>query len=246
MEHEGTVGICPNHIFGSYINPIYLWLGAGDAHHTDMYQPYSNLFRQAWLFKIENNRWLDCETGQQQKFRCKKHISIIIKTAVREILLFFYHRVKIRGGDFKQWNASTMYQHCAQWGQSLFKYFKGQLKFIYSEKATKYCEIFTLLLTTVHTVKSKVKVKISQHFVAFSDYMNFNFEMYVLVPSILSKNERKQFDLSKVDFFSFVFGRIWCLQFSQKTNENNSTWVKSTFFHSFFGRIEDTKKTFRS
>ena len=45
------------------------------------------------------------------------------------------------------------------------------VKFIYSEKATKFCEIFPLLLTTVHTVKSK---GISQNFVAFSEYMNFN------------------------------------------------------------------------
>ena len=29
------------------------------------------------------------------------------------------------------------------------------IKFIYSEKATKFCEIFTLLLTAVHTVKVK-------------------------------------------------------------------------------------------
>ena len=47
----------------------------------------------------------------------------------------------------------------------------GLLKFIYSEKATKFCEIFTLLLTKVHTVKSKVKI--SQNFVAFSKFMNF-------------------------------------------------------------------------
>ena len=46
------------------------------------------------------------------------------------------------------------------------------LKFIYSEKATKFCEILTLLLATVHTVKSKVKI--SQNFEAFSEYMNFN------------------------------------------------------------------------
>ena len=45
------------------------------------------------------------------------------------------------------------------------------LKFIYSEKATKFCEIFPLLLTAVHTVKSKGKI--SQNFVAFSEYMNF-------------------------------------------------------------------------
>ena len=45
------------------------------------------------------------------------------------------------------------------------------IKFIYSEKATKFCEIFPLLLTTVHTVKSKGKI--FQNFVAFSEYMNF-------------------------------------------------------------------------
>ena len=45
------------------------------------------------------------------------------------------------------------------------------VKFIHSEKATKFCEIFPLLLTTVHTVKSKGKI--SQNFVAFSDHMNF-------------------------------------------------------------------------
>ena len=47
----------------------------------------------------------------------------------------------------------------------------AQLKFIYSEKATKLCEIFTLLLSYVVPVKSKVKI--SQNFVAFSEYMNF-------------------------------------------------------------------------
>ena len=44
------------------------------------------------------------------------------------------------------------------------------LKFIYSEKASRFCEIFPLLLTAVHTVKSKGKI--SQNFVAFSDYMD--------------------------------------------------------------------------
>ena len=49
---------------------------------------------------------------------------------------------------------------------------KGQLKFIYSEKATKFCEISTLLLSYVVPVKSKVDI--SQNFVAFSEYMKFN------------------------------------------------------------------------
>ena len=46
------------------------------------------------------------------------------------------------------------------------------LKFIYSEKATKFCEISTLLLSYV--VPVKCKVEISQNFVAFSEYMNFS------------------------------------------------------------------------
>ena len=45
------------------------------------------------------------------------------------------------------------------------------LKLIYSEKATKFWEIFTLLLATVHTVKSKVKI--FAKFLAFSECMNF-------------------------------------------------------------------------
>ena len=45
------------------------------------------------------------------------------------------------------------------------------LKFIYSEKATRFCEISTLLLTACTVVKRKVEI--SQNFVAFSEYMNF-------------------------------------------------------------------------
>ena len=48
---------------------------------------------------------------------------------------------------------------------------RGEVKFIYSEKATQFCEISTLLLTAVHTVESKVEIL--QNFVAFSEYMNF-------------------------------------------------------------------------
>ena len=49
------------------------------------------------------------------------------------------------------------------------------LKFVYSEKATKFCEISTLLLSTVHTVKSKMEI--SQNFVAYSEYMNFIYNL---------------------------------------------------------------------
>ena len=43
---------------------------------------------------------------------------------------------------------------------------------MYSEKATKICEISTFLLS--YLVPVKRKVEILQNFVAFSEYMNFN------------------------------------------------------------------------
>ena len=45
------------------------------------------------------------------------------------------------------------------------------VKFIYSEKAKKNCEISTVDLTV--TTLDKSTVEISQNFVAFSEYMNF-------------------------------------------------------------------------
>ena len=45
------------------------------------------------------------------------------------------------------------------------------LKFIYSEKATKFCKISTLLFSYIVPIKSKVEI--SQNFVAFAEYMNF-------------------------------------------------------------------------
>ena len=57
------------------------------------------------------------------------------------------------------------------------------VKFIYSEKATKFFEIFTLLLSYV--VPAKGKVKISQNFVAFSEYLNFN--CVLILPTVLCR-----------------------------------------------------------
>ena len=56
--------------------------------------------------------------------------------------------------------------------------FWGPLKFIYSENGTKFCKMFALLLTG--TTKDKSKVKISQNFEAFSEYMNFICYFYLL------------------------------------------------------------------
>ena len=50
---------------------------------------------------------------------------------------------------------------------NLFHYFN--VKFIYSEKATTFCEISTLLLSYLVPVKSKMEI--SQNFLAFSEYI---------------------------------------------------------------------------
>ena len=55
------------------------------------------------------------------------------------------------------------------------------LKFIYSEKATKFCEISTIDLTV--TTWDKSTVEISQKFVAFSEYMNFTSQKRFLLNS---------------------------------------------------------------
>ena len=49
-----------------------------------------------------------------------------------------------------------------------------QIKFVYSEKAMKFCKISTLLLFTVHADKSKVEIL--QKLVAFSEYVNFTMQ----------------------------------------------------------------------
>jgi hypothetical protein len=50
---------------------------------------------------------------------------------------------------------------------------RANLKFIYSEKATIFCKISTLLLTVCTVVGSKVEIL--QNFVAFSEYINLTF-----------------------------------------------------------------------
>ena len=54
--------------------------------------------------------------------------------------------------------------------ETIWKSFLTDLKFIYSEKTTKFCEIFTLLLSLCTVDKSKVEIL--QNFVAFSEYTN--------------------------------------------------------------------------
>ena len=61
------------------------------------------------------------------------------------------------------------------------------MKLLYSEKATKFCEIFTLLFTVCTVVKSKVKF--SQNFVTFSEYMNFTVDAAIILATYYYSNK---------------------------------------------------------
>ena len=80
------------------------------------------------------------------------------------------------------------------------------IKFIYSEKATKFYEISTLLLSYVVPVKSKVEI--SQNFVAFSEYMNFNWWAHSDMKSSISIMEfkkTKDYILIHMSYMGFTF-----------------------------------------
>ena len=72
------------------------------------------------------------------------------------------------------------------------------LKLLYSEKATKVCKISTLLLTECTVVKSKVKI--SQKFVAFSEYVNFKKFAEIRLPWFLMKYEKLLWYVRNVEF----------------------------------------------
>ena len=76
------------------------------------------------------------------------------------------HRDKFRRWSFNCDMIIKSYKSHIYWYPYSF-----HIKLIYSEKATKFCEISTLLLSYV--VPVKCKVEILQNCVAFSEYMNF-------------------------------------------------------------------------
>ena len=70
------------------------------------------------------------------------------------------------------------------------------IKFIYFEKATKFCEISTVGLSCVVTVKSTVEI--SQNFVTLSKYMNFKERMQLFVDGIIRSAENENLMKAKL------------------------------------------------
>ena len=104
-----------------------------------------------------------------------------------------------------------------------FFFYSFLVKFVYSEKATNFCEIFPLLLTTVHTVKSKGKI--SQNFVTFSEYMNFK-EIYRFMEVV-----RCSYDENKLRFNLILL----------TLSENSNYWRESLLEVKFIYSEEATK-----
>ena len=79
------------------------------------------------------------------------------------------------------------------------------LKFIYSEKATKFYEISTVDLSYVVPVKSMVEI--SQNFVAFSEYMNFKSHHYA--PIKISCRIKKLLTVFRFEILQSTFDEIF-------------------------------------
>ena len=112
------------------------------------------------------------------QLRCKCHYSIRLSCSILKVKLvlspsqFSVWLKKSLTGTFT-WYSSRLHAMFAIFPllpqESQFPILPAflVLKFIYSEKATKFCKLFTLLLNG--TTKDKSKVKILENFVAFSE-----------------------------------------------------------------------------
>ena len=108
------------------------------------------------------------------------------------------------------------------------------MKFIYSEKTTKLCKIFTLLLSYLVPVKSKVKIL--QNFVAFSEYMNFNVKTRWFFSSRFWITVHQSWLVfikdKKISVSAHVFNSNVNTQFHQCFSvSRNITWYLFDFFH---------------
>ena len=131
--------------------------------HKDIIWPLTIWWRKSWKFKLQRGNWKYILGGNSYQNKislpaficgCEKYyaISYIKATKSRKVISFGFHLLK------NEQNSCP-------------------LKFIYSEKATKFCKISILFLSYVVPVKSRVEI--SQNFVAFSEYRNFNFSRWI-------------------------------------------------------------------
>ena len=124
---------------------------------------------------MTNECWKKCSTGQRfifQEITCykihtlsKEHCLFIMLELVKN-LIYQRRQIPLTFETLKR----EIQKYYNSFANVRFFYYFIHLKFIYSDKATKFCEISTC---SSYVVPVKNKVKISQSFVAFSEYINF-------------------------------------------------------------------------
>ena len=112
-------------------------------------EKYATFFIKALVLKLSNTlflisfeytwvNWWTCDTFETSSlFRSMHHMTYVHISGSME------------WNKFSEWIVHCEIVRCCM---------HLHIKFIYSEKATKFCEIFTLLLSYVVPVKSKVKI----------------------------------------------------------------------------------------
>ena len=134
-----------------------------------------------------------------KQMRAVRGVSTIISRGARSILqiqqycrlctIEYVSLLKIAGwrSIYSEWRTLTTSQNSGISTYSVFgRCAERYVKFIYSEKATKVCEISTVLLSYVAPVKSKVEIL--QNFVAFSECMNFTTSAVLDVTVLMYSN----------------------------------------------------------
>ena len=104
---------------------------------------------------------------------------------------------------------------------------RSLLKFIYSEKATKFCKISTLLLSYVVPIKSKVEIL--KNFVAFSECMNFNRGCTMMGKIILPR--QLKFKYSKKTTQLWHIGRFQMVDLIKLNGSKTSYFTMKSYFY---------------
>ena len=109
---------------------------------------------------------------------CTLYLNWVLKGTCKEIIIKKHFQLIRKKQTFIEYN-STFVLGSREPSKIIEKILTDLsiLKIIYSEKATKFCVIFPLLLTVCTVVKSKGEIL--QNFVAFSECMNFTASGFV-------------------------------------------------------------------
>ena len=97
------------------------------------------------------------------------------------------------------------------------------VKFIYSEKATNFCKIFTVDFSHVLPVKSTVEI--SQNFVIFSEYMNFKIKKALVCLTLCFDKSYYEYFPSKIFRISLQWPSMNFVWNALRSINHNILWI---------------------